>query len=42
MKKKTESVITITKAKKKVLANDHSNLKDDHTDLKKRVEKLEE
>lgn len=25
----------------KVLANDHSNLKDDHTDLKKRVEKLE-
>jgi len=26
----------------KVLANDHSNLKSDHTDLKKRVEKLEE
>lgn len=26
----------------KVLANDHSNLKDEHKDLKKRVEKLEE
>jgi cell division protein FtsX len=26
----------------KVLANDHSNLKEEHKDLKKRVEKLEE
>jgi hypothetical protein len=26
----------------KVLANDHSNLKDDHKQLTKRVEKLEE
>jgi len=25
-----------------VLANDHSNLKEEHKDLKKRVEKLEE
>lgn len=25
----------------KVLANDHSNLKEEHKDLKKRVEKLE-
>ena len=25
----------------KVLANDHSNLKEEHRDLKKRVEKLE-